>query len=35
MGRVIKKGTLTDQEVADLTAYLDSMKLSVALPAEK
>ena len=35
MGRVIKKGTLTDQEVADLVAYLDSMKLSVALPAEK
>jgi cytochrome c oxidase subunit 2 len=35
MGRVIKKGYLTDQEVADLAAYLDSMKLSVALPAEK
>lgn len=35
MGRVIKKGMLTDQEVADLTAYLDSMKHSVALPAEK
>lgn len=35
MGRVIKKGFLSDQEVADLTAYLDSMKLSIALPAEK
>jgi cytochrome c1 len=35
MGRVIKQGTLTDQEVADLTAYLDSMKLPVTKPAEK
>ncbi|RLT30815.1 MAG: cytochrome c oxidase subunit II, partial [Chloroflexi bacterium] len=35
MGRVIKKGTLSDQEVADLVAYLDSMKLPVTKPAEK
>ena len=35
MGRVIKPGTLTDQEIADLGAYLDGMKLSVTLPAEK
>ena len=35
MGRVIKKGTLKDQEVADLVAYLDGMKFAVNLPAEK
>lgn len=35
MGRVIKEGTLSNQEVADLVAYLDSMKLPVNLPAEK
>ena len=35
MGRVIKAGTLTNQEIADLVAYLDSMKLPVTKPAEK
>lgn len=35
MGRVIKKGTYTDQEVADLVAYLDGMKFAINLPAEK
>ena len=35
MGRVIKKGMLKDQEVADLVAYLDGMKFAVNMPAEK
>ena len=35
MGRVIKKGMLSDQEVADLVAYLDGMKFAVNMPAEK
>ena len=35
MGRVIKKGTLKDQEIADLVAYLDGMKFAVNMPAEK
>jgi cytochrome c oxidase subunit 2 len=26
---------LSDQEIADLVAYLDSMKVSVALPPER
>ena len=35
MGRVIKPGMYTDQEIADMVAYLDGMKLSVTLPEEK
>lgn len=32
MGKVIRKGFLTEQEIADLVAYLDSMKTTVAVP---
>jgi cytochrome c1 len=35
MGRVIKEGTLSNQEIADLVAYLDGMKFPITLPAEK
>ncbi len=35
MGKVIKPGSLSEQEIADLVAYLESMKHSVALPAAK
>jgi cytochrome c oxidase subunit II len=38
MGKVIGEGkavALTDQETADLVAYLDSMKLTITLPEEK
>ena len=33
MGKVIKKGSLSEQDIADLVAYFDSMKLPVELPA--
>jgi cytochrome c oxidase subunit 2 len=35
MGRVIKAGDLSDQEIADLVAYLEGMKVSVNLPAPR
>ena len=35
MAGAIKPGTLTNQEIADLVAYLDGMKLPVTKPAEK
>lgn len=34
MSTVIKQGTLSDQEIADLVAYLESMKLSIDKPKQ-
>lgn len=35
MARVIKRGDLSDQQIADLVAYLEGMKVSVNLPAPR
>lgn len=35
MSSVVKEGTLTEQEIADLVAYLESMQVDIDLPAER